>query len=304
MFKRRMTSRLTEAIEAGAIVTPEVVRVPLTAFMKPGAFAAIRRLFMDFGCPKCGSKSFVRFGTRPHGSGRIQQFECTRNCKENGQRTHFTEYTGTPLDGSTVSAHDWLAIWYWRHTRPQHFRTYKAIGRDLGLPLTTVEEVAIKRQGSFIHHRKFGRRKHRIAELASRPDLIQEYESYIKATHKRIKRNLRNKLTISPTWENTWFLLLNPPAYLFTNHRYPIPVFIELVPGDPVGLGPTAPLWAEIRLKGTGWGKYGKWDISQLSTESTPQESTSCGGDSDSFMSQEAVRTTRLWLNLQHFRPA
>src|SRR5690242_20156682 len=106
------------AVVAGVQFEPNLIAAPLSAFMTPGVFAAVRVVVGGLRCPVCRNPTPVRHGLRPHGSGRIQQFRCTASgCRGTGGGGYFTEYAETPLHDGTLLAHQWLAIWHCYHRR-------------------------------------------------------------------------------------------------------------------------------------------------------------------------------------------
>ncbi|MCY2928788.1 MAG: hypothetical protein NTV86_04710 [Planctomycetota bacterium] len=178
------------------------VVVPIVALEEPGVFAALRWWGQGPQCPECGYKNPILHGTRQHGHARIQQFRCGRKqdresesaaCgrllpnaerrrrRKQGKRNEsavsgcgafFNEYTQTPLDGSVVTAHEWVLIYYWRHQHTPR-RTFRDIARIVNLPPSTVHWVATHKQAYPINvdsaRRKKTIRRHLVRALLGKP---------------------------------------------------------------------------------------------------------------------------------------
>lgn len=110
-------------------------RFRLSDLKQAGFFATLRWPASNVNCLTCGRRSY-RHGKRRHGRIHIQQYRC-RGC-----RKVFTEYTGTPLEGTSLDARMWLAIEIWTGRAPDLRPSLRAIARKLRISHETVRQWA------------------------------------------------------------------------------------------------------------------------------------------------------------------
>ncbi|MBI1372258.1 MAG: hypothetical protein GC159_05790 [Phycisphaera sp.] len=168
------------AIDAGAVFHSTHVDVPLTAFSVPGVFAALRCRTIPLTCAHCHGPEVIRSGVRNKGNHRVQQFRClnpkcstttteigalfgTRTRKHVKTSGHFREYDGTPLEGSTLSAMEWFAIWHWRYVYDGK-ATHPKIAEALKISESVTKKVATTYLMTKSHSRR-GRNKRNPAYL-------------------------------------------------------------------------------------------------------------------------------------------
>lgn len=172
-----LESAFEYACKNGADFRTESVRISLSMFAQPGIFAVIRSLFEPFACPHCSSTNFERHGVRRRGGSGIQQFRCRRphkltryvervgelsGAKFFGWKTKghlFNEYKNTLLEGTSLTAREWLAIWYWRTEESP--LTYTEIAARSGMTPSSVRRCALERM-TFARTRRSTGREHRV----------------------------------------------------------------------------------------------------------------------------------------------
>ena len=230
------------------IVSPDELRVPLQAFRSPGVFAAVRVWRRGLYCPCCNRDDIIRFGRRPHGSAVIQQFQCRAQCRPGGSMHRFVEYSGTPLAMGTVTAEEWLAIWYWRLSTPTPLRKLQEVSRDLGLAVGTIHHIAYHEQSW-----RLGRRNAGGSRITDWLDLVWRWSGRRGVRSRRalnghdVDRFRIKHPGIYPKPPYPYFTRRKPTGRLFEGDRRSPGLEVTVVEGDPIGSGPTARLWAMIR---------------------------------------------------------